>query len=82
MTVFVPPAILQEEDAVFHLPVIAGGGQELVRANRAGIRARDKVPRVGKMHGATFGNYIVITPSAIRILVVWAAGSHSWAVPQ
>ena len=44
MTVFVPPAILDEVQAVFHLPMAANGGVKLGRRDCARIEAGHKIP--------------------------------------
>ena len=60
MAVFVPPAVFEKEDAVFDLPVIADGGQQLVGADRAGIEAGEEVARIGKAHGAVIRDHVAV----------------------
>ena len=44
VTIFVPPAVLDEMKAVFHLPVATNVVLELTRRDRIGLQAGDKVP--------------------------------------
>jgi hypothetical protein len=46
VTIFVPPAVLDEMKAVFHLPVVANVALELFRRDRTGIQAGHEVPAV------------------------------------
>lgn len=50
VAVFVPPAILEEAQAVFHLPMTADVGVKLGGTDRAGVAAGDKVPAVVEQH--------------------------------
>ena len=44
MTVFVPPAILDEVQAVFHLPMAANGCVKFGRCHRTRIETADEIP--------------------------------------
>jgi hypothetical protein len=44
VTIFVPPAVLDEMKAVFHLPVATNVVLEFTRRDRIGLQAGDKVP--------------------------------------
>ena len=44
VTIFVPPAVLDEMKAVFHLPVAANIALEFTRRDRIGIQAGHEVP--------------------------------------
>ena len=44
VTIFVPPAVLDEMETVFHLPVAANVTLEVFRRDRAGFQAADEVP--------------------------------------
>ncbi len=44
VTVFVPPAVLDEMKAVFHLPVATNVVLEFTRRDRIGLQTADKVP--------------------------------------
>jgi hypothetical protein len=46
VAVLVPPAILQEVEAVFHSPMVADVPQQVRRGNTLGIEARDEIPHV------------------------------------
>jgi len=48
VTVFVPPAILEEVQAVFHLPMAPDVGVKIGRRDRAWIEAGDEVPALVK----------------------------------
>jgi hypothetical protein len=60
VAIFVPPASLRNEDAVFNLPVIADVGQQLIGANFACIEAGQEVARVVQTHGAVVGTDVAI----------------------
>ena len=47
VTVFIPPAIFDEEQTVFDLPMGAHGCQEFARGDAVGIEAGEKIARVG-----------------------------------
>ena len=44
VTIFVPPAVLDEMKAVFHLPVATNVVLEFTRRDRIGLQTGDKVP--------------------------------------
>jgi hypothetical protein len=44
VTIFVPPAVLDEMKAVFHLPMATNVVLEFTRRDRIGLQAGDKVP--------------------------------------
>ena len=50
VAVFVPPAILEEVQAVFQLPMTADVGVQLGGTDRAGVAAGDEVPAVVEQH--------------------------------
>jgi hypothetical protein len=60
VTVFVPPAILDEMQAVFHLPMAANGGVKLSRRDRARIEAGHKIPAFVKQKSAIGRTYFTI----------------------
>ncbi len=60
MAIFVPPAVLDEEDAVFNLPMIANVCQQFVGADLAGINAGQEVASVVQAHCAIFRGDVVI----------------------
>ena len=60
VTIFVPPAVLDEVKAVFHLPVVANEALELFRRDRIGIQAGHEVPAVtGKKLTAGRANFTI-----------------------
>ncbi len=44
VTIFIPPTVLDEMKAVFHLPVVANIVQQFAWRDRIGIQAADEVP--------------------------------------
>lgn len=46
VAVFVPPAILQEVETVFHSPMVADVPQQIRRGDLLGIEAGDEIPHV------------------------------------
>lgn len=46
VAVFVPPAILQEMEAVFHSPMVADMPQQVRRGDLLGIETGDEIPHV------------------------------------
>jgi len=60
VTVLIPPAVLDEEDAVFDLPVIAHRGQQFVGGDRTRIDAGQEVARVGEPHRAIVSGDIAV----------------------
>jgi hypothetical protein len=60
MTILVPPAIFEKEDAVLDLPVIANGCQQFRGSNGAGIDTAKKVARIGQPHGAIVRDDIAV----------------------
>ena len=60
MTVFVPPAILDEVQAVFHLPMAANGGVKLGRRDRTRIEAGHEIPGVVKQKNTIGRTYFTI----------------------
>lgn len=60
MSIFVPPPIFDEEEAVLDLPVLADQFQQLVGADPAGIEARQEVARIVRAHAAIVGNDIAV----------------------
>lgn len=60
MSVFIPPAIFDEEQTILDLPVRAHGGQELARGDALGIEAGEKITRVGGPHCAVRGDHVPI----------------------
>ncbi len=47
VTIFVPPTVLEKEQAVFDLPMRADGAQQLLGGDRVGIEAGEKIACVG-----------------------------------
>ncbi len=64
MTILVPPAIFEKEDAVLDLPVIANGHQQLVGSDRGGINAGHEVARIALPHGAIVSDDIAVHAQA------------------
>lgn len=60
MSIFVPPPIFDEEEAVLDLPVLADQFQQLVGADLAGIEARQEVARIVRAHAAIAGKDIAV----------------------
>jgi len=60
MAVFIPPAIFDEEQAVFNLPMGAHRGQEFARGDTIGIKTGEKITRVGGSHRAVRGDHVPI----------------------
>jgi hypothetical protein len=60
VTVFIPPAVFEEEEAVLDLPMRADSRQQLRRGDLLWIETGEKVARVGRQHGAIVGNYVPI----------------------
>lgn len=52
VAIFVPPAVLQEVEAVFQPPVVADVAQEIRGRDLLGIEARDEVTHVVRHHFA------------------------------
>ena len=55
VAILVPPAILQEVEAVFQPPVVADVPQEVRGGDALGIEARHEVPHVVREHFAVGG---------------------------
>jgi len=55
VAVLVPPAVLQEVEAVLHPPVVADVPQEVGGGDAVGIEARDEVPHVVRENLAVGG---------------------------
>lgn len=60
MSVFVPPAVLNEELAVLDLPMPADVGQQLVGCDEVWIEAGHEVARVGKFHLSILRDHVTI----------------------
>jgi len=60
MAILVPPAILDEEEAVLDLPVRADRGQELSGADSFRIEAAQKIARVEKRDRSVLAGYVPI----------------------
>lgn len=60
MTIFVPPAVLQEEDAVLNLPVVPHGSKQLIGTNGVRIAAGQEISRVRKTDRTIFCNDVAI----------------------
>jgi hypothetical protein len=60
VTVFVPPAVLDEMQAVFHLPMAANIGMKLGRRDRARIEAAYKIPAFVKQKSTIGQSYFTI----------------------
>lgn len=60
MAVLIPPSILEEELAVFDLPVIANGRQQFVGGDRIRIEARQEVTRIGRVDSTIYVQQITI----------------------
>lgn len=60
MAIFIPPAVFDKEDAVFHLPMVACGAKQLDGGNVIRAGAGEKVARVGKPHRAIAGDQVAI----------------------
>jgi len=60
VAVFVPPAILQEVEAVFQPPMVADVPQEVRRGDAGGIQARDEIPHVVREQLAVGGANLAI----------------------
>ena len=60
VTVFVPPAVFQEEDAVFDFPVTANGGQKFGGRDVAWIEAGNEVASILKNDGAVVARDVAI----------------------
>ena len=60
MAVFVPPAIFQEVQAVFHAPMVADVPQEVRGGNAVGIEARHEIPHIVRQDFATGGANLAI----------------------
>jgi len=60
MTILVPPAILDEEEAVLDLPVRADRGQEILGTDSLRIEAAQKIASVGKRDRSVLAGYVPI----------------------
>ena len=60
VAVLIPPAVLQKEDAVLDLPVIADRREELLGGDRTGIDAGHEVARIGQPHCAIVGDDVAV----------------------
>jgi len=60
VAVLVPPAILQEVEAVFQPPVIADVPQEVRGSHAVGIEARHEIPHVVRKDSAVGGANLTI----------------------
>lgn len=60
VTVFIPPTVFEEEDAVFDLPMATNLRQQFVGANILRVDAGQEISRVGQMHGAVLAHDIAI----------------------
>ena len=62
VTIFVPPAVLDEMEAVFHLPVATNIVLEFTRRDRIGIQAGDEVPAfAGKKFTLRRAHFVIRT---------------------
>jgi hypothetical protein len=60
VAVFVPPAILQEVEAVFHSPMVADMPQQVRRGDLLGIETGDEIPHVVRQDFAVGGANLAI----------------------
>ena len=60
MAILVPPPVLQEEDAILDLPVVADCRQQLGGGDRPWIDTREKVARVREPDGAIISDDIAV----------------------
>lgn len=60
VTVFVPPPIFDEEQAVLNLPMPAHVSQKLRGADPIRVEAGEEVACVAEPHGAIIGNHIAV----------------------
>ena len=64
VTIFVPPAVLDEMKAVFHLPVATNGILEFTRRDTIGIQAAHEVPTFAGKKLAVGRTYFAINADA------------------
>ena len=64
MTIFVPPAVLDEMKAVFHLPVASNVVLEFTRRDRIGLQAGDEVPAFAGKESALRAAHLTIDTNA------------------
>lgn len=66
VAIFVPPTILDEEQAVLDLPMPAHVSQKLRGADPIWVEAGEEVTRIANAHGAIIGDHITIHAQADR----------------
>ena len=71
MSIFVPPPIFDEEQAVLDLPMPAHVGQKLRGADPVRVEAGEEVARVADAHGTIVGDHIAV--DANGNLAAWKA---------
>ena len=64
VTIFVPPAVLDEMKAVFHLPMATNVGLKFTRRDRIGLQTGDKVPAFAGKERALRATYFAIDTNA------------------
>jgi hypothetical protein len=62
--ILVPPAVFEEEVAVFDLPMVADVGQQLLGRDPGRIKARYEVPAVVRYDVAITGQHVAIDAQA------------------
>lgn len=55
VAVFVPPAILQEVQAIFHTPMVADVPQQVCSGHAVGIQAGHEIPHIVRQNFAVGG---------------------------
>lgn len=64
VTIFVPPAVLDEEEAVLDLPMAAHMRQQLRVRRLLGIKAGDEVARIAVAYSAIVGDDVAVNAQA------------------